>query len=38
MQIALRQKVASQARAEEEKRKIANGEIVKESGALARFG
>jgi U3 small nucleolar RNA-associated protein 7 len=38
LQIALQQKIAAQSRAEEEKRKIQNGEVVKETGALARFG
>jgi U3 small nucleolar RNA-associated protein 7 len=38
VQIAMRAKVAAQAKAEEAKRRIESGEVVKESGALARFG
>ncbi len=38
IQIAMRDKVAAQNRAAEEKRKIDAGEVVKETGALARFG
>ncbi|CAK9781522.1 WD40 repeat-like protein [Cutaneotrichosporon oleaginosum] len=36
--IAVREKVEAQQRAEEKERRIARGEIVKETGALARFG
>lgn len=38
VQIAMRAKEAARAKQEDEKRRIANGEIVKEVGALARFG
>jgi U3 small nucleolar RNA-associated protein 7 len=34
----MRQKVASQKKADDERKKIASGELVKETGALARFG
>ena len=34
----MKAKVAAQRKAEDTKRKIASGEIVKENGALARFG
>lgn len=37
-QLAMRAKVAKQRQEDEVKRKVANGEIVQESGALARFG
>lgn len=37
-QLAMRDKVAAQNRAAEEKRKVDAGEVIKESGALARFG
>ncbi|BEI85264.1 hypothetical protein CcaverHIS002_0506650 [Cutaneotrichosporon cavernicola] len=36
--IAVREKVEAQERADEKERKIARGEVVKETGALARFG
>ncbi|WWC61436.1 uncharacterized protein I303_104020 [Kwoniella dejecticola CBS 10117] len=36
--LAMRAKVAAQRKADDTKRKIASGEIVKETGALARFG
>ncbi|ORX39620.1 WD40-repeat-containing domain protein [Kockovaella imperatae] len=36
--IAMRAKVAAQRQADEQKRKIASGEVKKETGALARFG
>ncbi|KAL1407425.1 putative U3 small nucleolar RNA-associated protein 7 [Vanrija albida] len=36
--LAVRDKVEAQKRAEEMERKVASGEVVKESGALARFG
>ncbi|OCF72182.1 U3 small nucleolar RNA-associated protein 7 [Kwoniella mangroviensis CBS 8886] len=35
--LAMKAKVAAQKKAEDTRRKIANGEIVKETGALARF-
>jgi len=37
-QLAVREKVEAQKRAEEMERKVASGEVVKETGALARFG
>jgi U3 small nucleolar RNA-associated protein 7 len=37
-QLAMRDKVAAQNRAAEQQRKVDAGEVVKESGALARFG
>lgn len=36
-QLAMRQKVANQRKADEERRRVERGEVVKESGALARF-
>ena len=38
VQLAMQDKVAAQNRAAEEKRKVDAGEVVKETGALARFG
>lgn len=38
LQIAVREKVEAQQRADEMERKVARGEVVKETGALARFG